>query len=89
MQFNLGSGTLPALRANGEGAAAEQLVAQYPYFGPFLQVLPYAQYEGAFPDRDLVWYEITYPRILSFLQGNATAEETLTTIDREVNETLQ
>lgn len=89
VQFNLGSGTLPALRANGEGAAAEQLVAQYPYFGPFLQVLPYAQYEGAFPDRDLVWYEITYPRILSFLQGNATAEETLTTIDREVNETLQ
>jgi multiple sugar transport system substrate-binding protein len=89
VEFNLASGTLPALRANGEGAGAEQLVAQFPYFGPFLEVLPFAQYEGAFPDRDLVWYEITYPRILTFLQGNATLEETLETIDREVNETFQ
>lgn len=89
VQFNLSSGTLPALRANGEGAAADELVAQFPYFGPFLGVLSYAQYEGAFPDRDLVWYEITYPRILSFLQGNATLEDTLATIDREVNDTLQ
>jgi len=88
-QFNLATGTLPALRANGEGAAADALVAQFPYFGPFLGVLPFAQYEGAFPDRDLVWYEITYPRILSFLQGNATLEDTLATIDREVNETLR
>lgn len=89
VQFNLASGTLPALRANGEGAAADELVAQFPHFGPFLQVMPFAQYEGAFPDRDLVWYEITYPRILSFLQGNATLEETLETIEREVNETFQ
>mgnify|MGYP003599517595 CR=1 FL=1 len=89
VQWNLQTGTLPALRANGEGAAAEQLVAEFPYFGPFLQVLPFAQYEGNFPDRDLVWYEITYPRILTFLQGNATLEETLETIDREVNETMQ
>ena len=89
VQWNLQTGTLPALRANGEGAAAEQLVAEFPYFGPFLQVLPFAQYEGNFHDRDLVWYEITYPRILTFLQGNATLEETLETIDREVNETMQ
>jgi hypothetical protein len=34
------------------------------------------------------WYEITYPRILNYLQGNATAQETLETIDREVNESL-
>jgi len=89
VQWNLATGTLPALRANGEGAAAEQLVAQFPYFGPFLQVMPFAQYEGAFPDRDLVWYEITYPRILTFLQGNATLQETLETIEREVGETFQ
>lgn len=87
-EFNLASGTLPALRANGEGQAADDLVAKFPHFGPFLQILPFAQYEGAFPDRDLVWYEITYPRILSFLQGNATLEDTLQAIEREVNETL-
>ena len=87
-EFNLASGTLPALRVNGEGQAADDLVAKFPHFGPFLQILPFAQYEGAFPDRDLVWYEITYPRVLSFLQGNATLEDTLTAIEREVNETF-
>lgn len=87
-EFNLASGTLPALRANGEGQAADDLIAKFPHFGPFLQILPFAQYEGAFPDRDLVWYEITYPRILSYLQGNATLEETLQAIEREVNETF-
>lgn len=88
IQWNLASGTLPALKANAVGAAADALVAQFPHFGPFLALLDSAQYEGAFPDRDLVWYEITYPRIINFLQGNATIDETLETIDREVGETL-
>ncbi len=88
LQWNLASGTLPALQANAEGANADQLVAEFPHFGPFLQLLPYAQYEGAFPDRDLVWYEVTYPHILNFLQGNITLVETLEAIDREVNETM-
>ncbi|MCB8979786.1 MAG: extracellular solute-binding protein [Ardenticatenaceae bacterium] len=89
VQWNLASGTLPALKANAEGANAEELVAQFPHFGPFLELLPYAQYEGAFPDRDLVWYEITYPNILNFLQGNGTIDETLEAIDREVNESFE
>ena len=89
VQWNLASGTLPALRANAEGANADELVAAFPHFAPFLDVLPHAQYEGAFPDRDLVWYEITYPNILNFLQGNMTLDETLEAIDREVNETLE
>lgn len=89
VQWNLASGTLPALLANSEGAAADDLVAQFPHFAPFLELLPFAQYEGAFPDRDLVWYEITYPRVLTYLQGNATAEETLSTLEREVTETFQ
>ncbi len=88
VNFNLASGTLPALVANASGTSADELVAEFPHFGPFLEVMPNAEYEGAFPDRDLVWYEITYPRILNFLQGNATLEETLETIEREVNETL-
>jgi multiple sugar transport system substrate-binding protein len=89
VQWNLASGTLPALKANATGEAADQLVTQFPHFGPFLDLLQYAQPEGAFPDRDLVWYEITYPRVLNFLQGNATLEETLETLNREVNETMQ
>lgn len=89
VQWNLASGTLPALKANAEGANADELVVQFPHFAPFLDVLPYAQYEGAFPDRDLVWYEITYPNILNFLQGNGTIDETLEAIDREVNETFE
>ena len=84
VQWNLGSATLPALKANATGDAADQLVADFPHFAPFLEMLEYAQPEGAFPDRDLVWYEITYPRILNFLQGNATAEETLETLTSEV-----
>ena len=87
-RWNIASGTLPALQANASGAAAEQLTAEFPYFAPFLEILQYGQHEGHFPDRDLVWYEITYPRILNFLQGNATAEETLETIEREVNESF-
>ncbi len=88
-QWNLASGTLPALKANAEGPNADELVAQFPHFAPFLQLLANAQYEGAFPDRDLVWYEITYPNILNFLQGNGTIDETLEAIDREVNETFE
>jgi multiple sugar transport system substrate-binding protein len=87
-QWNIASGTLPALKANASGAAAEQLTAEFPYFAPFLEILEYGQHEGQFPDRDLVWYEITYPRILNFLQGNASVQDTLETIDREVNESF-
>jgi multiple sugar transport system substrate-binding protein len=89
VQWNLASGTLPALKANAEGANGEALVAQFAHFGPFLAILPHAQFEGAFPDRDLVWYEITYPNILNFLQGNMSLEETLAAIDQQVNETMQ
>jgi len=88
VQWNIASGTLPALKANATGAAGEKLVAEFPYFEPFLNILEYGQNEGMFPDRDLVWYDITYPRIINFLQGNATAEETLETIEREVNESF-
>jgi multiple sugar transport system substrate-binding protein len=83
-QWNLASGTLPALTANAAGANANQLVAEFPYFEPFLGLLEYGQYEGQFPDRDFVWYEVAYPRVLNFLQGNATLEETLTTMENEV-----
>jgi multiple sugar transport system substrate-binding protein len=88
VQWNLASGTLPALKANATGAAAESLTAEFAHFGPFFEILEYAQFSGAFPDRDLVWYDITYPRIIEFLQGNMSLDETLETIEREVNETF-
>jgi multiple sugar transport system substrate-binding protein len=84
VEWNLASGTLPALKENISGANAESLVAEFPYFEPFLGILEYGQYEGQFPDRDFVWYEVTYPTVLNFLQGNATMEETLQSIESDV-----
>jgi len=88
VQWNIAAGTLPALKENATGEAGENLVAEFPYFEPFLEILQYGKHEGHFPDRDLAFYEITYPRILNFLQGNATADETLETMEREVNESF-
>ena len=84
VEWNLASGTLPALKENISGANADVLVAEFPYFEPFLGILEYGQYEGQFPDRDFVWYEVAYPTVLNFLQGNASLEETLQTIESEV-----
>ena len=84
VEWNLASGSLPALKENISGTNAETLVGEFPYFEPFLGILEYGQNEGQFPDRDFVWYEVTYPEVLNFLQGNATAEETLQTIESSV-----
>ena len=81
LQWSVTAGALPALRANGEGAAAEQLVARHPHFGAWLPLLPLAQPEGVLADRDRVWRDVTYPRLLTFLQGGATLEETLAAIE--------
>lgn len=86
VQWNIASGTLPAIQANATGANADQLVAEFPYFEPFLGLLKHGRYEGQFADRDFVWYEVAYPEVLNFLQGNATAEETLETMEHAVND---
>ena len=80
-QWSVTAGALPALRANGEGAAAEQLVAGVPQFAAWLPLLPLAQPEGVLADRDRVWRDVAYPRLLTFLQGGATLEETLAAIE--------
>ncbi|MCK4816871.1 extracellular solute-binding protein, partial [bacterium] len=77
VSWNLASGTLPALGVNLAGGNADSLIAEFPYFEPFLDILDYGVNEGQFPDRDFVWYEVTYPEVVNFLQGNATAEEAL------------
>ncbi len=84
VEWNLASGSLPALAKNIEGANAETLVAEFPYFEPFMEILEYGQPEGQFPDRDFVWYEVAYPEGVNFLQGNATAEETLQNMESAV-----
>jgi len=89
VEWNLASGSLPASKENITGANAETLVGEFPYFEPFLGILEYGQNEGQFPDRDFVWYEVTYPEVLNFLQGNATAEETLQTIESQVQGSFQ
>ena len=84
LEWNLASGTLPALIEETEGANGVALVEKFPFFEPFLDILEYGRYEGPFPDRDFVWYEVTYPRVLEFLQGLRSAEETLEMIESEV-----
>ena len=86
VQWNLASGTLPALMANASGSAGDELVATFPHFGPFLDILEYAEGEGGFPDRDLVWYDIVYPHLINYLQGNMSLDDALETIEREVIE---
>jgi len=86
--FNLSSGSLPALVENGVGAVRDALVSEFPHFEPFFEVLPNGQYVGNLPDRDLLWYEIAYPHLLSGLQGNESVDEMLAAMEREANETF-
>ena len=89
VSWNLASGTLPALKENLSGDNAKKLVAEFSYFEPFLDLLQYGQFEGHFPDRDFVWYEVTYPEVLNFLQGNSSIDETLQTIQDAVRGSFQ
>jgi multiple sugar transport system substrate-binding protein len=88
LQWNLGSGTIPALRENVEGDATAALVEQFPQFGPFLDLLPYGQYVGEIPDRDYLYYEVIVPHVLAVLDGSEAIDEAVVAIEREANETL-
>lgn len=89
LRWNTEAGTIPAVKANVEGGAGEELVAKFPQFGPFIEVLPFGRYVGAIPDRDLVYYDILYPEILKVLQGISTPEEALATMTRDATASLQ
>ncbi len=89
LNWNIGSGTLPALKANTEGAAKDKLVSEFPYFGPFLEVLLYGEYMGSLPDRDLLWYDIMYPHILNVLQGVESEADALSGMEQEANDSFQ
>jgi multiple sugar transport system substrate-binding protein len=85
LQWNLSTGTLPALKENVEGDARDQLVAEASYTEPFLDILADAQYLGSLPDRDRLFYKIIVPNVLEALSGKVTVDEALAAIDQEAN----
>lgn len=87
--WNTATGTLPALKTNGEGTAQQELIADYPHFEAWFPILEHGQYVGNLPDRDLLWYEIAYPHLLSVLQGGESVEDALAAMESEANDTFR
>jgi multiple sugar transport system substrate-binding protein len=87
--WNAATGTLPAQRVNAEGAAQEELIAEYPHFEAWFPILQYGQYVGNLPDRDLLWYEIAYPHLLKALQGGESVDDALAAMESEANDTFR
>jgi ABC-type glycerol-3-phosphate transport system substrate-binding protein len=85
LQWNLSTGTLPALKENVQGDARDQLVAEASYTEPFLDILGDAQYLGSLPDRDRLFYKIIVPNVLDALTGDVTVDEALASIEQEAN----
>ena len=85
-QFNIASGTIPATPAVAKSA---EIAAAMPWVPKALAILPFGQYMGNMPDRDLVMYEIIYPHILNALQGVETIDQALEAIDSEANSTFK
>ena len=79
--WNLTSGTLPALVENGEGAAKDKLVSEFPYFETWFTILPNARFVGQLPDRDRLYYEIIYNHALAAFEGLETVDEALQLIE--------
>ena len=86
LQWNLTTGTLPALSANTEGDARKQILAEAPYMEPFLGILGDAKYLGSLPDRDRLFYRVIVPNTLDVLSGEATVDEALAAIEQQANE---
>lgn len=84
--WNIASGTIPAMPAVAESA---EIATAMPWVAKALEILPYGQYLGNMPDRDLTMYEIIYPHILNVLQGVETVDDALQAIDDEANATFQ
>lgn len=85
-QWNIASGTIPAMPVVAE---SPEIAAAMPFIPRALAMLPYGQYLGNMPDRDLVVYEIIYPHILNALQGVETVDAALQAIDTEANSTFR
>jgi multiple sugar transport system substrate-binding protein len=86
LQWNLASGTIPALPNVAESA---DIASEMPWVATALEILPYGSYLGNMPDRDLVVYDIVYPHLLNTLQGLETIDEALEAMDAEANATFE
>jgi len=86
IQFNLISSTIPAIPSV---AQSPEIAEQMPWVAKELDILPYGEYLGNMPDRDLIMYEIIYPHLLRVLQGVETVDEGLEAIDTEANGTFK
>ncbi len=84
--FNTTTGTIPALRelVDNEDYKA-QLLAATPALEAVLPLLPYGQYIGDMPDRDLLFYDIIYPNVLDMLQGLQSVEDAAAYINEDAN----
>src|SRR4030042_562348 len=85
-QWNIASGTIPAMPAVAESA---EIASAMPWVPKALDILPFGQYMGNMPDRDLVMYEIISPHILNVLQGVETIDQALEAINTEANSTFE
>ena len=87
-EWNLTSGTLPALIENAEGPAKDELIEAFPHFEAWFEVLPNARFVGQLPDRDKLYYEIIYNHGLAAMRGDETISEALQAMETEANETF-
>lgn len=88
LEFNIHSGTIPALNANLTGDAGSKLISEVPYLEAFIDVLPYGHYQKHMPDSDMVVYDVLYNYILQYLQGNSTLEDTVKGIQEDSQSTF-
>ncbi|MEO8329135.1 MAG: extracellular solute-binding protein [Candidatus Nanopelagicales bacterium] len=86
LQWNIDTGTLPAIKDNVQGDARDELLADAAYFEPFLDLLGNARYVGSLPDRDRLFYKIVSPHVLSALNGQETVDEALAAMESEANQ---
>lgn len=88
--FNINTGTIPALRELVENEDYNtQLIAATPAIEAVLPLLPYGQYIGTMPDRDLLFYDIIYPNVLDMLQGLQSVEDAAAYINEDANATFE
>ena len=80
--WNIASGTIPAMQTV---AASPEIANEMPWVAKALDILPYGEYLGNMPDRDLIVYEIVFPHILYALQELETVDEALQAMDNEAN----
>jgi ABC-type glycerol-3-phosphate transport system substrate-binding protein len=86
LEWNIATGTLPAIKANVQGDARDQIIAEAPYFEPFFDLLGNARYVGSLPDRDRLFYKVVAPHVLNALSGQETIDDALAAMESEANQ---